>query len=408
MVVVNNKRKEVLNLLHSEIHTGVVRMKMLARSVVWWLGIDQDIENFVNKCLVCQMTRNSKIDNTTSKWPDTNFPLQRVHIDLFFFSGQTFLIMMDSYSKYMDIHKLNISNGQNVIKKIKKFCAYFGLIKEIVSDNGPPFNSSEFINWCERNHIKVTKSPPYHPASNGTAERAVQTAKVALKKIIVENNNKTININDGIINFLFTYRTTPSTVTHKSPTDLMFNYRPRTPITVLNKNIIELKAKNKNENVILNKDVITIFESGENVYYKNHVKDIIKWIPCKIVNKKSVYVYTIELGGRIRTAHVNQLRKRYKQRELGLNNFEEDFELQNNNEENVELQNVELQNHNEENVELQNVELENHNENVELQNVELENNNEENSEVGSNIRVPSERPKRDIRLPSRFKDHVMY
>ena len=393
MVVVNIKKKEVLNLLHSDIHTGIVRMKTLARSVVWWIGIDNDIEDLVAQCSVCQMTRNSRMDNTISKWPDVQIPLQRVHIDLFFFGGQTFLILMDAYSKYMDIHKLNISNAQNVIGKIKIFCAYFGLIEEIVSDNGPPFNSSEFINWCERNHMRVTKSPPYHPASNGTAERAVQTAKVALKKIIVDNDNRIINLNDSINNFLFTYRTTPSTITNQSPANLMFKYKARTPVTVLNKYNIELKTNEKKENLMEKKNIIE-FEVGQNVFYKNHIKEIIKWIPCIIVNKKSTYVYTINLGGRIRTAHINQLRKDSAK----INQWAE-YEKEESTEIKEKLDNELVL---EENV---NDELdleENVNNDVELEENEIE------QEAQTDIIVPSDRPKRDSKLPSKFKDYILY
>ena len=403
MVVVNIKKKEVLNLLHSDIHTGIVRMKTLARSVVWWIGIDNDIEDLVAQCSVCQMTRNSRMDNTISKWPDVQIPLQRVHIDLFFFGGQTFLILMDAYSKYMDIHKLNISNAQNVIGKIKIFCAYFGLIEEIVSDNGPPFNSSEFINWCERNHMRVTKSPPYHPASNGTAERAVQTAKVALKKIIVDNDNRIINLNDSINNFLFTYRTTPSTITNQSPANLMFKYKARTPVTVLNKYNIELKTNEKKENLMEKKNIIE-FEVGQNVFYKNHIKEIIKWIPCIIVNKKSTYVYTINLGGRIRTAHINQLRKdSAKINQWAEYEKEESTEIKEKLDNELVLEeNVNDELDLEENV---NDELdleENVNNDVELEENEIE------QEAQTDIIVPSDRPKRDSKLPSKFKDYILY
>ena len=36
-------------------HPGICQMKGLARSYVWWPGIDQAIENLVHKCYVCQL-----------------------------------------------------------------------------------------------------------------------------------------------------------------------------------------------------------------------------------------------------------------------------------------------------------------------------------------------------------------
>ena len=43
----------ILQELHA-CHPGIARMKTLARMFVWWLCLDSDIENFVNKCSTCQ------------------------------------------------------------------------------------------------------------------------------------------------------------------------------------------------------------------------------------------------------------------------------------------------------------------------------------------------------------------
>ena len=46
-----------------------------------------------------------------------------------------------------------------------------GLPEVIVSDNGSPFTAAEFENFCKMNGIRHLRTPPFHPASNGTAER---------------------------------------------------------------------------------------------------------------------------------------------------------------------------------------------------------------------------------------------
>ena len=57
----------------------------------------------------------------------------------------------------------------------------FGLPEILVTNNSPSFVSREFEEFLHRNGIKHKTTDPYHPASNGLAERAVQIFK---KKII--------------------------------------------------------------------------------------------------------------------------------------------------------------------------------------------------------------------------------
>lgn len=70
-----------------------------------------------------------------------------------------------------------------VIDELQTVFARFGLPETIVSDNGPCFASTEFDSFLQSNGIKHFTSAPYHPASNGLAERAVQIVKKGLKKV---------------------------------------------------------------------------------------------------------------------------------------------------------------------------------------------------------------------------------
>ena len=51
-----------------------------------------------------------------------------------------------------------------------------------MSGNGPQFIASEFVDFLKQNGVKQTLVPPYHPSSNGAAERTVQILKQALQK----------------------------------------------------------------------------------------------------------------------------------------------------------------------------------------------------------------------------------
>ena len=61
--------------------------------------------------------------------------------------------------------------------------ATHGLPRTVVSDNGSVFTSSDFEQFMLNNGIHHIRTAPYHSASNGLAERAVQTLKEELKKL---------------------------------------------------------------------------------------------------------------------------------------------------------------------------------------------------------------------------------
>ena len=57
----------VLQELH-EAHPGAIRMKQLARTLVWWPGIDQDIENTIKSCAECQTNQSSPTETPLLPW----------------------------------------------------------------------------------------------------------------------------------------------------------------------------------------------------------------------------------------------------------------------------------------------------------------------------------------------------
>ena len=107
----------------------------------------------------------------------------------------------------------------NTLKKLVAYFARFGLPDVLVSDGGPPFNSQAFVDFLKkRQGIKVFKSPPYNPASNGQAERLVRTVKEVLKKFLLDPEVAELNLEDQINLFLINYRNS-STIDGQFPSE---------------------------------------------------------------------------------------------------------------------------------------------------------------------------------------------
>ncbi|XP_026570758.1 uncharacterized protein K02A2.6-like, partial [Pseudonaja textilis] len=182
VIIPTSLRTRVLEALH-EGHPGIVRMKALARSYVWWPGLDEDIVNWVSSCSICQESRPAPPIATPTRWESANAPWSRIHIDLAGpVHGKMFLVVVDAYSKWIDVAQLSTTTTLAITNVLTRLFVTHGLPDSIVSDNGPQFASVEFSRFAANLGIRHIFTAPFHPASNGLAERAVRTTKEALAR----------------------------------------------------------------------------------------------------------------------------------------------------------------------------------------------------------------------------------
>ena len=108
------------------------------------------------------------------------------------------------------------------------FCTH-GIPEQIVTDNGSQFTAEAFKAFTQCNGIRHVRSAPYHPSSNGLAERFVQSLKASLRA----------SLNDGrplaqrLSSYLLTYRTTAHATTGVPPCQLLLNRELRTRFSLL-------------------------------------------------------------------------------------------------------------------------------------------------------------------------------
>ena len=304
VIIPTKGRDKILKLLH-QTHTGMSKMKGLARSYVWWPGMDENIEQEVQSCEECQKHHKSPPTAPLHPWEWPEAPWSRIHVDYAGpFLGEMFLLIVDAHSKWMDIYPVKSATSQATIEKLRQSFSVFGLPKLLVSDNGTCFTSAEFETFMKQNGIDHVRSAPFHPSSNGLAERAVQTFKEGMKKI------KGDTLQTKLSRFLFSYRITPHTTTGLSPAELMMSRRLRSALDILMPDVktkVQQKQLKQKENHD-NKKRLRSFAPGDNVFVRNYSYGP-KWIPAVITSSSGPVSYTVTIGnGQTLKRHVDQVR----------------------------------------------------------------------------------------------------
>lgn len=179
-------------------------------------------------------------------------------------------------------------------------------LNQLVLGTATPVNSIQ----SSYDSIEHITAPPYHPASNGIAERMVRSFKESMAR---ERKSGNGNHDEALRKFLRSYRTTPHTSTNVSPSQMMFNRQPRSVLTLIN--------PRRSHRTQLSK-----FNVADKVWITvNQGTKRIKWIPATIKQKIGFLVYLVTLAdGNVVKRHQNQLRRRSILKPQSSNDFEWD------------------------------------------------------------------------------------
>jgi transposase InsO family protein len=298
IIIPESLRAHIMLDLH-ETHIGVVRMKALSRQYFWWPNLSADIEQLTKACRSCQENAPNPAIVPVASWNWPSGPWVRLHLDFAGpFQGHMFLIVVDSYSKWLDVFIMKNISSQSTIAKLRMLFATHGLPNHIVTDNGTSFVSEEFQHFLHMNGIKHTTSAPGHPATNGMAERYVGFVKQQLRKM-----DGSGTIEDKLSRILLTYRSTPHPATNSTPSSLLMKRELRTKFTLL-KPCLDINK----ETQIFEKNFTCTdkFKINDKVFALN-LRSGPRWIPGKIINclERNYYV---EVNGSVWKRHANQLR----------------------------------------------------------------------------------------------------
>ncbi|XP_030031283.2 uncharacterized protein K02A2.6 [Manduca sexta] len=241
IVIPKSMRKEILGKIHYA-HLGIEKCKQLARKTIFWPNMSKEIEDLIQNCDTCKsfQNRNRKEEMIEKEIPEG--PWQIVATDIFFLYRNPYILVVDAYSKFVEIEKLSSLSAQDTINSCKQIFARYGIPKLVYSDSGTQFTGLEFKKFSGSWNFEHKIVSPKHHQGNGLAERHIQTIKNILKKLIYDNKDIYLG--------LLLHRNTPIDNNLKTAAELMFNRNIRTIIPSFEGRFIKHNVINYREKLI--------------------------------------------------------------------------------------------------------------------------------------------------------------
>ena len=286
IVIPKSLRGEILDRIHAG-HQGRERCKMLARKSVYWNCMNDDIDKIVDGCEPCLLRRNrpSREPLQPHEVPDRAW--QKIAIDLFKISGFRYQLIVDFFSKWVELARVPLNaESKDVIKHLKSVFSRLGIPETVFSDGDPVYTSSQFNKFCKEFEFNHEFSSAGYPKSNGQVERKVQH----IKNIIFKCHEDGSDLEQALLQ----YRNTPLSSDISSPSMLLMNRPLRTrlpcnPNTLVTNNDImnrdSLKSSQERSKMYYDRNVVNeriMFQSGDLVRYRDNL-DSKLWKPGQII-----------------------------------------------------------------------------------------------------------------------------
>ena len=229
IIIPPSLQNRVVKIAH-EGHQGLVKTKQFLRSRVWFPKMDEKVSAIVGPCLACQAAVNTPSQEPVKSTELPKGPWENLAVDYYgpLPSGDYVLVVIDEYSRFADIDFTTSTSAKATIPKLDRIFSSYGIPLQLKSDNGAPFNSEMFSNYCKFMGIEHHTVTPLHPRANGLVENFNRMINKVIRTSTIERKCW----KQELFKFLRNYRATPHVTTGKCPADLLFQtrtYRVRLP-----------------------------------------------------------------------------------------------------------------------------------------------------------------------------------
>jgi len=218
VVVPEELRQKVVKVGHSLGHLGKTKTKQLLREKYWFPGMTTMVETCVEQCYECRVaTKEDKSEPIkATEIPGRGWEVVSMDFGGPYPDGHYNMVLIDKRTRYPVVEEVSSTSFDAIHVKMKGILSTYGTPRRIETDNGPPFNSSEFADFARTEGFYHHRITPLHPRANGEAERFMRPLnKTEQIAHLQKKNSKERMI--SVYDMLTSYRATPHPATGVAP-----------------------------------------------------------------------------------------------------------------------------------------------------------------------------------------------
>lgn len=231
-VVPRGMRQQVVRAAHDDMgHFALEKTLYRLCEHYWFPRMREYVQKYISCCIKCLFNKrvSGRKEGFLHPIPKDPEPMRVVHIDHLGPFPQSkkkncyLIVIVDAFTKFTFLRAVRSTKTFFVIQCLKDIFAMFGAPKMIISDQGSAFTSKLFQSFCNQNIIKHVKNAVATPRANGQVERLNRSIVAALMTSILEEELWDQHVRD----VQFAINNVPNKSTNKTPSELLYGYKPR-------------------------------------------------------------------------------------------------------------------------------------------------------------------------------------
>ncbi|XP_062713487.1 uncharacterized protein K02A2.6-like [Aedes albopictus] len=302
IVVPYTLRRKLTGKVHVS-HNGMEATLKLARANLFWPGMSAQIKEAVAQCNVCAKFQASQTPAPMQSHPIPVYPFQLVSMDVFFAEYQgkrcKFLVTVDHFSDFFEVDLLKDLTPKATIAVCKSNFSRHGKPQQVISDNGTNFVNREWKQFAREWDFLHSTSAPHHQQANGKAEAAVKIAKRLLKKADEAGND--------FWYALLHWRNVPNKI-GSSPAAWLFSRNTRCGIPMSTNHLMPklvsgvpeaIEERRRKAKIQYDRKARNLphLDTGSSVYVQLQPETSKTWTPARVSNKLNERSYIVDVDG---------------------------------------------------------------------------------------------------------------